>query len=295
MKNKECIVYKQRKLNGADFDNFTLNDYQVYINLIAKIGGVDDKGNYLPPEHIKRKYTLSAQEFSNNFNTEISYSYKIIKSAVDKLMKTDIKIKEVGGYARINVCSYAKYEERKGFIDIEFTDRIIPYLAQVTEKFTLYKLKEISEFKSIYTVRLYELLHDFKDTGYLKISVDNLRKSFGTGDKFKLYGHLKSKTFTYAVKEINNHCHADLDFQEIKEGRKVVAIKFTFNKTKIAKRYKQDGTYTNEYIKPKKKTDTNSKYPDTVLDGQMSFEDKQQKQGQIGNVASKAIQNLQVN
>ena len=82
-----------------------------------------------------------------------------------------------------------------------------------------------------------------------------------------------------------------MDFQEIKEGRKVVAIKFTFNKTKIAKRYKQDGTYTNEYIKPKNKT----KLPDIVLDRQMSFEDKQQKQGQIGNAASNLLQNLQVN
>ena len=139
---KQVQVYKNRKLNAADFDNFTLNDYQVYINLIAKIGGVDNQGCYLPPEKLKRQHILTAKEFSENFNTEISYSYKIIKSAVDKLMKTDIKIKEVGGYRRINVCSEAKYEEKKGFIVVEFTDRIMPFLAQVTEKFTLYNLKE---------------------------------------------------------------------------------------------------------------------------------------------------------
>ena len=241
---EDLLIYKQKKLNGADFDNFTLNDYQVYINLIAKIVGVDDKGNSLNPSKLKREHILTAKEFSDNFQTDLTYSYRVIKEAVDKLMKTDIKITKLNtkDYRRINVCSQADYCAKQGKIIIRFTEEIMPYLAQVTEKFTLYKLKEISEFKSIYSLRLYELLQDFKDTGYLIIKLESLRTSFGVGIKFKKYNDFKRKTFAHAVQEINKHYHIDLDFQEIKEGRKVVAIKFTFNKTKIAKRYKQDGT-----------------------------------------------------
>jgi plasmid replication initiation protein len=265
----------------------------VYINLIAKIVGVDDKGNSLNPSKLKREHILTAKEFSDNFQTDLTYSYRVIKEAVDKLMKTDIKIvkSNTKDYRRINVCSQADYCAKQGKIIIRFTEEIMPYLAQVTEKFTLYKLKEISEFKSIYSLRLYELLQDFKDTGYLIIKLESLRTSFGVGIKFKKYNDFKRKTFDHAVKEINKHYHIDLDFQEIKEGRKVDAIKFTFNKTKIARRYRQDGTYTNEYIKPKEK----SKYQDIFLEGQLSFEEKTQNQEQAGNAAFKAIQNLKIN
>lgn len=290
---KELDVYKQKKLNCADFDNFNLNDYQVFLNLISKIIGVDDKGKYLLSDKLKREHELTAKEFSINFNVDLKSSYRIIKQAVDKLMKTDIRIdkEDKKGYSRINVCSQADYCTNQGKITIRFTEEIMPYLSQVKEKFTLYQLKEISEFKSIYSLRLYELIQEFKDTGYIIISIKKLRNCFSLKDKLKKYNNLKQKTFSHAVNEINKHYYIDLNFQEIKEGRKVVAIKFTFNKTKIAKRYKQDGTYTNEYIKPK----TKIKYPDIVLDGQMSFEDKQQKQGQIGNAASNLLQNLQVN
>ena len=290
LKNKKDLqVYKSKNLNNSNFDNFTLNDYQVYINLIAKLGGVDDQGNYLPPEKLKREHMLTAKEFSENFNTDLTYSYRAIKEAVNKLMKTDIKIKENGGYVRINVCSKAEYKEKQGYITIKFTDDIMPYLAQVTEKFTLYNLKEVSNFKSIYSFRLYELLQDFKDTGYMILSILKLREYFGVGGKFTIYNNLKRKTFGHAVEEINTTYKMNLKFEEIKEGRKVVSLKFTFNKTKIDRRYNnQTCKYTNEYTKPEmlvksKKFTTNNE----VLEGQLSFEDAKQDKQHISSTLSK--------
>lgn len=290
---KEIKPYKNKKLNGANFNDFTHNEYRVYLNLIGKIVKVDNKGNYLPPNKLKRDYVLSAKEFNNIFNCNIKHAYEIIKGACKTLMYTYVTLRkiELDEVWDINICSSAKYNKKEGYITIRFTDDIMPYLAQATEKFIFYDLKEVACFKSLHTTRLYEQIQEFKDTGYLTKSIEQLRQIFMINGKYKNYNDLKKKTFARAVNEINKHYHIDLEFQEIKEGRKVVAIKFTFNKIKIAKRYKQDGTYTNEYIKPKTKT----KYPDIVLDGQMSFEKKQQKQGQIGDAASKAIQNLQVN
>ncbi len=90
----------------------------------------------------------------------------------------------------------------------------------------------------------------------------------------------------------------NLTFEEIKKGRKVTAIRFKFKKTIVFDRINhKTGFAKKHYIKPEqiKKKINNSKYPDTVLEGQLSFEEKQQKQGKIGNVASNLLQNLQVN
>jgi len=292
-KSKELKPYKNKKLNKANFGNFTHNDYKVYLHLVSMIVKVDIDGNYIPPNKLNREYTLSAKDYNTIFNCNMKHAYNFLRKACDKLMNTNITIHRIEDNTiwKINICSSAKYNKKEGCITIRFTDDIMPYLSQVREKFVMYDLKEVAGFSSLYTTRLYELLQEFKDTGYLTKSILQLREIFATVDKLQKYSHFKTKTFAHAVKEINKHYHIDLDFQEVKEGRKVAAIKFTFNKTKIAKRYRQDGTYTNEYIKPKEK----SKYPDIVLEGQLSFEEKTQNQSHAGNAANNIIQNLKIN
>ncbi len=255
LNSKTLKIYKSKKLNSANFGNFTHNDYLVYLHLVSKVGGVDKYGKYLQPEQLEREHKLTAKEFSELFNISISNCYVLLKQSVDKLMKTDITIEraDLKEVWRINICSTAKYNKTQGSISIKFTDDIMPYIAQVRQKFTLYNLKEVSNFGSLYTTRLYELLQDFKTTGWMIKSIDELRESFAVGKSFKLYGHFKQYTFGHACQEINDNYDMNLTFDEIKTGRKVVAIKFLFKQTHVIKRLDQNGRVHNEYIKPKAK------------------------------------------
>ncbi|MBX9838391.1 MAG: replication initiation protein [Silvanigrellaceae bacterium] len=251
--SKTPKVYKNKKLNNANFGNFTHNDYQVYLHLVSKIGGVDKLGKYLQPQELQREHTLTAKEFSELFNVSTTNCYVILKQAVDKLMKTDITVEktEVQEAWRINLCSTAKYNKTEGCISIKFTDDIMPYIAQVKEKFTLYNLKEIANFGSLYTTRLYELLQDFKTTGWMLKSVEELREAFAVGDKLKSYKDFKNRTFAHACQEINNNYDMELRFEEIKKGRKIVEVKFFFKPTKVIQRFDKNGQVNNTYISPK--------------------------------------------
>jgi plasmid replication initiation protein len=276
LKSKTPKIYKDNKLNQANFGNFTHNDYQVFLHLVSKIGGVDEIGKYLQPEQLKREHVLTAKEFSEVFNTDVDNSYRYLKKAINKLMKTDIKVErpENNSIVRINICSQAEYKKREGSIIIQFTDSIMPYLSQVRQKFVLYNLKEIADFNSLYTTRLYELIQQFKDTGYLVKSLEQLREILAVGNKFKKYNHFKNRTFDHACKEINNNYEMNLGYEEIKEGRKVVAVKFVFKKTKIHKVTNQrTGVEKNLYIKPKKQNkklkESKKDCPKDVLAGQM--------------------------
>ncbi len=302
LKSKTPKIYKNKKLNTANFGNFTHNDYQIFLQLISKIGGVDKVGKYLQPEQLQREHRLAAKEFSEIFNTDISNSYKILSKAVDKLMRTDIKLeKENGkGLTRINVCSKAEYNKNEGSITIKFTDDIMPYLAQVKQKFVLYNLKEIANFGSLYTTRLYELIQEFKDTGYVIKSVAQLREIFAVGDSFKLYNDFKKRTFDHACKEINDNYQMNLGFEEIKEGRKITTIKFIFKKTRIHKVINQKtGAEKNFYEKPvlnlkdkksKKVIKTDSDID--VLEGQLGFKNLKNEAQPIQNILSKLLKNL---
>jgi len=252
---KPLKTYKSKKLNNANFGNFTHNDYQVFLHLVSKIGGVDKFGKYLQPQQLEREHVITAKEFSELFNVSLTNCYVILKQAIDKLIKTDIRVEKPDdkGFWRINVCSMAEYNKHSGSITVNFTDHIMPYLAQVRQKFTLYNLKEISNFGSLYTTRLYELLQDFKTTGWMLKSVEELRESLAVGTKFKSYNDFKKYTFAHACQEINDNYHMNLTFEEIKTGRKIVAVKFLFKQTHVIKRLDQNGQVHNEYIKPKAK------------------------------------------
>jgi len=280
LESKSSKAYKSKKLNNANFDDFRHTDYQVYLHLISKIGGVDEYGKYLQPEQLKREYILTAKEFSGLFNVSLSNCYGILKQAVDKLMKRDIRIEKPddSGFWRINICSMAEYNKSSGSITINFTDHIMPYLAQVKEKFVLYNIKEIANFGSLYTTRLYELIQEFKETGWMLKSVKQLREAFAVGDKFKLYGHFKAKTFAHACQEINDNYDMGLRFEEQKEGRKVIAVKFTFKPVEVKQVINQKtGISTNIYIKPKsqikirKKVNSSLFKPSDILEDQLSF------------------------
>ena len=212
--SKTVKVFKNKKLNTANFGNFTHNDYQVFLHLVSKIGGVDEFGKYLQPEQLQREHTLTAKEFSKVFDTDIHHSYRVLKKAVDRLMKTDIKVERIDlkELWRINICSMAKYNKNEGYITIEFTDRIMPYLAQVKQKFVLYNLKEIANFSSLYTTRLYELIQEFKETGWVLKSIDQLREIFAVGNKFKPYNDLKKRTFAHGCQEINDQYDMEVRF-----------------------------------------------------------------------------------
>lgn len=293
LKSKTPKIYKDNKLNNANFGDFTHNDYQVFLHLVSKIGGVDKEGKYLQPEQLERSHTLTAKEFSEVFNTDIHNSYRLLNKACKKLMKTDLSItrNKNAEIWQINVCSMAKYNKKQGNITIKFTDDIMPYLSQVRQKFVLYNLREISSFNSIYTTRLYELVQQFKDTGCIIKSVEQLREIFAVGTKFKAYKDLKKITFDHACKEINNNYEMNLGYEEIKEGRKVIAVKFVFKKTRIHKVTNQKtGIEKNLYIKPKQKTKKEIKTTiPVILEGQMSFDEMKNEPKPIQSILSKVL------
>lgn len=257
LKSKTKKVYKSNKLNKANFADFNLNDYRVYLNAIALIGGVTEQGKYAQPNELRREYKLSALEFAEQFNIAPNHAYNILKQATKKLMHTNIKIEKPDMFTTtyINVCEMVEYNHKEGSITIEFTHRIMEYLKQRTNNFTLYNLKEVADLTSIYAVRLYELMQQFNTTtGMLVNTIEQWREMFGIqATQYKLYADLKRKVFTQALEEINAKTGYELTMTEIKEGRKVVRVCFDFTPDKIYSGVDlRTGKMTTRHRKPRK-------------------------------------------
>lgn len=234
---KLAKVQKSNDINEANFSDFSLSCYRVLLNLISQIQRHDRDGSQLSLPVVERMCSLSASEYAKEFPSVANRAYEVLKDATDKLMKTSFSIKTDRGILKINVCAQAHYIEKEGRIDIEFTPNIMPHLAELGEKFTMYNLNEIAGFGSIYTTRLYELLMQFKTTGALKITVADLRFKLGCTDTLKQYTHLRQRAIEHAVNEINSQWTLDIKYKEIKTGRTVTDLIFTFKPTFTRKAY----------------------------------------------------------
>ena len=234
IKPKTKKIYKSKKLNQANFGLYGLNDYQCFLYLISKIGKVDEMGNYKQPDHLEREHTITAKEFAEQFNLDVGSVYKILKRVAKRLTETCITLErpELFETWYIALCNMAKYNYKNGSLSVRFSEEILPYLAQVRSRFVLYNLKDVANFGSLYTTRLYELIQEYKDTGIIMQSIAQLRNVFAVGKKYKYYKDFKVKTFNHAVNEINSqYKKLGLKYLEIKAGasKKIVAIQFNFN------------------------------------------------------------------
>lgn len=121
---------------------------------------------------------------------------------------------------------------------IVFDERIIPLLTDLRENFTQFSARDIAEFKSIYSFRIYQLIMRYKSTGYVKISFDELRFMLMLTNKYSYINDLKKRVIDVAIDEINKKSPYSVQYELIKKGRKFTHLELKFepkNKEKIEK------------------------------------------------------------
>ena len=96
--------------------------------------------------------------------------------------------------------------------------------------YTKFHLRYIMAMKSVYSIRLYELLlqYPYKEQGSREILLEDLRFMLGIPKKtLKEYGHFKSRVLLKAQKDLTNFSNISFEFKENKQGKKVHSILFT--------------------------------------------------------------------
>jgi plasmid replication initiation protein len=227
---KSDVIIKSRELNEAHFPNFGLNEYRLYSIVLSKVVKFDksDEKNFI--RSFFETHIVTPKEFSEIFKVPINLCYKIGENCGYALNKKEITIKENDGNKKMNICSSVKYNTEKHHLEIKLSHEIIPHL-DVTTKYVKSRLYQIANFKSVYSIELYEFIVSFKYLGKCRLSVEEL--NFVLGIKKIEYKHFKSDILIPSVNAINKiYPKLKLEFTEIKTGRKVTEIEFAFKKSK---------------------------------------------------------------
>jgi plasmid replication initiation protein len=190
-------------------------DYTIYIRDIIDILGITDGG---------AAYQNIVDAAKKLKSRDITIIVKDKDTGREEILDTNLVI----GVKRAR----ATKDERDMYIKLAFHPDLKPYLLQLKSNFTLLDIRNFVRLHSGSTMRIYELLKQYENTNskQREISLDTLKNMLGVTDKYPLYGNFKQKILDEAQKRINESTDISFTFEEIKEGRKVVAIRFKINK-----------------------------------------------------------------
>ena len=127
--------------------------------------------------------------------------------------------------------SSARYSPGTGTVTLRFTQEVAPHLLQLKAQFTTYKLAQASALRSIYSWRLLELLSQSASTGWRQMSIDEFHHAMETPETARAnFKDCRKRVIEPAVKELIEKDGWLIEWQPIKEGRKVAAIRFEFRR-----------------------------------------------------------------
>ncbi|WP_297430061.1 replication initiation protein [Clostridium sp.] len=215
-KVNENWIYQSNKLIEASY-TFTVLE-QKLIRLLASMVKKDDEDF--------KEYKFRAIDLSKTLNIHKKTIYKELDQITDKLMSRYIKFKndDTEKFKKRHLIKIADFEN--GILTMKIDEDMKEFYLKLNW-YTKYQLQNIMQFKSTYSFRLYELLKQYENIGYRVISIDNLRIIFDINkDQYPKYANLKQKVINIAVNEINKNSDLSIEFEELKDGRKVISIKF---------------------------------------------------------------------
>jgi len=222
------VVVKSNEVIEASY-KLTLNEQRIILTCIAKI---DSTGELTKENGI----TIRVDEIKDllvKTRSDTGSFYNDLKAATNKLYERSIVLDGEGSKRRW--VYEVKYNQSQGDITLFFSPTIIPYLSELKGNFTKYKLENITHFKSVHSIRIYELLCKWSFIGEREIEIEELKKLLGLEDKYNdRPSNFIRRVIDVAKNDINNHSNIHLEYGLRKTGRKIthIQLKFDMKKTK---------------------------------------------------------------
>jgi len=218
--NHLSTITKHNHLVQASY-KLSLTGQRVFLLVLGKIN---------PHKKLESTYEVTAEEYAKIYGITPKTAYRDLKQGLDELYNADIKLNdfELKILTRRRIVDEAKYHYGEGKISISFPEKLHPFLCEMHGKYTQYRIGQVSNLKSAYSIRLFELLIQFKSTGDRVITLKNLRDWFRLEKKYLRYADINKWVIKPAVAELNAKTNFSISYTTIKKNRCVHTISFLF-------------------------------------------------------------------
>lgn len=235
---RERRVTKANELIQKSRFSLSTQQQKIVLFLISQINPWDEDF---------KVYKFSIAEFSRvcGISRLGGKDYAEMKAAIKEIADKSLWVKlENGKETLLRWIEKPYIDEGKGTVEIRLDKDMKPYLLQLRENFTDYELIYTLRFRSKYSIRLYELIrsvqyHDLKET-CCRFSVSQL-KGLLDAEEYREYRDFKRRVLNTAVNEVNRYSDRNVQYMELKQGRKVMGLELTIRVKSLDERLELRG------------------------------------------------------
>lgn len=220
------VVQANELIEGKQ--NLKLNSAKIIRALIMQIKPDDDE---------LKSYVVGIPELSKMLDIGAANLYRNIDNITDDIMTNHVAIKDQhqGKFIKIQWVTACAYEKGVGLV-VKMNPLLKPFLLNLQEHYTQYQLENILAMKSIYAIRIYELIQKEQIMKYIPktgtdivLTVKQIREACDCESKFEKISQFKAKVLDVAVKEIQRTTTYEISYDCLKNGRAIEAIRFHVN------------------------------------------------------------------
>ncbi|HIC7193376.1 MULTISPECIES: RepB family plasmid replication initiator protein [Enterococcus] len=205
---------------------------------------------------------LSKKELFSFFDVSSASKHTRFKEAIEYMQKQaffQIKEEKNKGYEMTSIVPIptVKWNSYNDDVMIQFNQFIMPYLIDLKAEFTQYKISELKELNSKYSLILYRWLamnysqyEHYSVKGGRRaeqveayrnpsITVKELREITDTINEYTRFQSFENRVLKNAIEEINAHTSFNVSYEKVKKGRSIDSIVFHIEK----KRRADDNSY----------------------------------------------------
>jgi plasmid replication initiation protein len=197
----------------------SLSEQRLILMLLAKIQADDTEF---------KEHRISILEFAQFTGMNKNHAYEQCKNIIPILAERILEIRDSDGVSHtIPWLSLAHYIAGEGSMKLCFDPLLKPYLLQLKSNFTTCKLDMLLSFTKQYSLRIYSLLKKYEPLTNYEIELEQLREMLGiNSEQYTLYTNFKKDILITTQKELTEKADLYFDFEEVKYGRRVGAIRF---------------------------------------------------------------------
>jgi len=212
----------------------TLAEKRIVAAAVSKL----DSRRVLQPGEVPRT-KITAAEYAEAFEVDLDTAYDQLQSAAKQLYNRSITFYEPAHKrngkplpptrVQMRWVGSVKYQDGEGWVELAWWPDLLRHLTGLQRQFTTYQLQQASALRSAYSWKLLELLMRFESTGWAEYTIEDFAASMDATPKQQAdFAKIRTKIIEPAVKELTQKDDWLIQWQPIKAGRKVKAIRFTF-------------------------------------------------------------------
>jgi len=216
--NEDSWICKDNGLINASY-KLSIGELKLILAIASMVDPFD--------EDVK-DYIISIKDFAKLLEVDLSTNKNFsstIKRASGLLLSKRVTIHEKDGDFQTLWLSGIKYYDNDSKLAVSLHPMLKKYYLQL-QKYTKYRLKNITNLNSEYSLKIYEALKQYEKIGEILYQLEELKKFLGVEKQYDRYYNLKQRILIVTQKEISEKTDISFEFEEIKQGRNIKAINF---------------------------------------------------------------------